>query len=549
MAKKATKKNDISDFFAAVEDLAKEKGFSAQFIYDQFRESIVKAAKRQDAEARKLADAKIAEERRKAEAALAEEKANAARRKEATKIYLRLKEIADLGSNEDSDETPEEKIETVLEERIANEEAEYNEKVKAFDERRNEIRKAAYLRAEEALKADEELPEETEEEILEAQLDEEEEAEEKAFAEKNLVFDFVREIIRQKAYARAQAEEQGIEYIEEEIIEEDDEEETQQEEEKPAGETENIFCDINPEEKTIKIYRVMKIVDTVINPRAEMTVDQAQNYTDKAVYVGDSVTVEVQPQNLGKLFAMNVKGIIRQAISEEEKRKSKRDINEKDREVVTAKVEYISPESGNATLMIGTNRLTLLREDQLPGEVLSVGQDVKVYVTVSKENGMNGETTTYANLSRREPGLVKRLFEMEVPEIFDGVVEIVSISREAGSRTKIAVNSKNPDVDPVGACIGPKGQRVSTVINALCGEKIDIVRFSEKSEDYIAAALAPAKVISVEIAPEVEGAKKTCFVVVPNDQLSLAIGNKGQNVRLAAKLTGWKIDIKPETEI
>lgn len=548
MAKKVTKKNDISDFFSAVEDLAKEKGFSAQFVYDQFKESIVKAAKRQDAEARKLADAKIAEERRKAELALAEEKANAARRKEAAKIYLSLKEIANLTECEE-DETPEEKTEAVLEERIAAEEAQYDEKVKAFEERRSEIRKAAYLRAEEALKADEDLPEETEEEIMEAELEAEEEAEEKALAEKNLVYGFVREIIRQKAYARAEAEEQGTEYVEEEICVEDDEDESAEEEEKSAGEAENIFCDINPEEKTIKIYRVMKIVDQVINPRAEMTIDQARNYTDKTVYVGDSVTVEVQPQNLGKLFAMNVKGIIRQAISEEEKRKSKKEINEKDREVVTAKVEYISPESGNATLTIGSNRLTLLKEDQLPGEVLSVGQDIKVYVSVTKEQGMNGEETTYANLSRKEPGLVKRLFEMEVPEIFDGVVEIVSVSREAGSRTKIAVNSKNPDVDPVGACIGPKGQRVSTVINALCGEKIDIVRFSEKSEDYIAAALAPAKVISVEIAPEVEGAKKTCFVVVPADQLSLAIGNKGQNVRLAAKLTGWKIDIKPDTEI
>lgn len=548
MAKKVTKKNDISDFFSAVEDLAKEKGFSAQFIYDQFRESIVKAAKRQDAEARKLADAKIAEERRKADLALAEEKANNARRKEAGKIFMSLKEIASLTESEE-DETPEEKIEAVLEERIAAEEAEYAGKVKAFEERRSEIRKAAYIRAEEALKADEELPEETEEEIMEAELEAEAEAEEKALAEKNLVYDFVREIIRQKAYARAQAEEQGIEYVDEDIAVSDEEDESADEEEKPAGETENIFCDINPEEKTIKIYRVMKIVDKVINPRAEMTIEQAENYTDKTVYVGDSVTVEVQPQNLGKLFAMNVKGIIRQAISEEEKRKNKRDINEKDREVVTARVEYISRESGNATLTIGSSRLTLLKEDQLPGEVLSVGQDVKVYVSVTKEQGINGEETTYANLSRREPGLVKRLFEMEVPEIFDGVVEIVSVSREAGSRTKIAVSSKNPDVDPVGACIGPKGQRVSTVISALCGEKIDIVRHSEKSEEYIAAALAPAKVLSVEIAPEVEGAKKTCFVVVPADQLSLAIGNKGQNVRLAAKLTGWKIDIKPETEV
>ncbi len=548
MRKKDTKKNDISDFFSAVEDLAKEKGFSAEFIYEQFRESIVKAAKRQDAEARKLADAKIAEERRKAESALAEERANEARRKEARKIFLSLKELASFVESTDEDETPEEKIESVLEERISNEEAEYNQKVKAFDERRSEIRKAAYLRAEQAFESDEELPEETEEEILEAQLDSEVEAEEKARNEQNLVYGFVREIIRQKAYARAEAEEQGVEYVDEEVTVDEEEATETENEDKDQGEVENIFCDINPTEKTIKIYRVMKIVDKVINPRAEMTIDQAQNYTDKTVYVGDSVTVEVQPQNLGKLFAMNVKGIIRQAISEEEKKKNRRDINEKDREVVSARVEYISQESGNATLIIGSSRLTLLKEDQLPGEVLTVGQDIKVYVTVTNEQGLNGEEKTYANLSRKEPGLVKRLFEMEVPEIFDATVEIVSVSREAGSRTKIAVSSKNPDVDPVGACIGPKGQRVSAVISALCDEKIDIVRYSEKPEEYIAAALAPAKVISVETAPEVEGQKKTCFVVVPADQLSLAIGNKGQNVRLAAKLTGWKIDIKPDTE-
>ena len=186
----------------------------------------------------------------------------------------------------------------------------------------------------------------------------------------------------------------------------------------------------------------------------------------------------------------------------------------------------------------------MAKGDQIPGEVLEVGQQIKVDVSgVTNEDSQQ----SYANISRKEAGLVRRLFELEVPEISDGTVEIVSTSREAGSRTKISVKSTVENVDPVGACIGPRGQRVNSVIETLCGEKIDIVRFSDAPEEYIAAALAPAKVTSVTVDSEaVSSGKKTCYVVVPADQLSLAIGNKGQNVRLAAKLTGWKIDIKAE---
>lgn len=391
------------EFFAAVSALAEEKDIPEEFIYDQFKESIVKAAKRLDAEARKQAEAK----------------------------------------------------------------------------RRAELRKAQLER--EALGI----------------FDEEEEEEEK---------------------------------------------EPQSEEEKNAQETENIFCDINPTAKTIRIYRRMTVVEDVLNPKCEITEAQALNYGGGIV--GSTVEIEIKPQNLGRLFALSVKNIIRQAISEEEKRKYRKDVLEKDKEVVSATVQYVDSETGDARIEIGKNNLTLFKAEQLPGETLTVGQTIKVYVSVVPSE-TNSEVS-YANLSRREPGLVRRLFELEVPEISDGTVEIVSTSREAGSRTKIAVSSKDENVDPVGACIGPRGQRVNSVIEALCGEKIDIVRHSEKPEEYIAAALAPATVTSVTVDNELSGGKRTCHVVVPVDQLSLAIGNKGQNVRLAARLTGWKIDIKPE---
>lgn len=400
------------EFFEAVELLAKEKDIPAEFIYDQFKESIVKAAKRQDAEARKQAAIK----------------------------------------------------------------------------RAAALRKAAAERAAAAEAAGEELPEETEEERLEAA-------------------DELRAPI----------------------------------------ETDNVYCDINPEAKTIKIYRLMTIVDDVVNPVAEMTAEQAANYTDRPVAVGDTVQIILKPKNLGRLFAMNVKGIIRQAISEEERRRYKKDVFDKDKEVVRATVVDVNPETGDARISIGKNgALTLFKADQLPNEKLEPGKEIKVYVSVTKGEGES--EASFANISRREPGLVKRLFEMEVPEIADGTVEIVSTSREPGSRTKIAVNSTDENVDPVGACIGPRGQRVNVVIDSLCGEKIDIIRYSDKPEEYIAAALAPAKVTSVVTDPETAGAKRTCHVTVPADQLSLAIGNKGQNVRLAAKLTGWKIDIKSNEE-
>ena len=191
-------------------------------------------------------------------------------------------------------------------------------------------------------------------------------------------------------------------------------------------------------------------------------------------------------------------------------------------------------------LEIGKSEAILPKAEQVPGETLVEGQMIKIFVVDVKDVGKGPKVM----ISRTHPGLVRRLFETEVPEIFDGTIEIMSVSREAGSRTKIAVMSKDEDVDAVGSCIGPRGQRVSNVVDALGGEKIDIVKYSTDPAEFVSAALAPADVLSVEILDE---DAKSCRATVPDDQLSLAIGNKGQNVRLAAKLTSWKIDIKPES--
>ena len=205
---------------------------------------------------------------------------------------------------------------------------------------------------------------------------------------------------------------------------------------------------------------------------------------------------------------------------------------------MTAKVISVNPATGDATVEIAKSEALLPKKDQIPGERLNVGDLIKIYVVDVKET----EKGPKVILSRINTGLVKRLFEQEVPEIYDGTVEIKSVSREAGSRTKIAVWSQDANIDPIGACIGPKGSRVNAIIDLLGGEKIDIVKYSDDPKAYIGAALSPAEIVSVEVLDETE---KTCRVTVPEAQLSLAIGNKGQNARLAARLTGWKIDIKP----
>ncbi|MBR5826727.1 MAG: transcription termination/antitermination protein NusA [Clostridia bacterium] len=303
------------------------------------------------------------------------------------------------------------------------------------------------------------------------------------------------------------------------------------------GNRDNVVCEIDPENQTMNVYVRIAVVDEIEEPLAEMTLEEARNY-DANAQVGGFVEITLEPKKFGRIVAQTAKSVIRQGIREAERELATKEFQNRHQEVVTATVNIVYPETGDASIEIGRANAILPKADQIPGETLVPGQLIKVYVaSIKEENG-----TSYANISRKHPGLVKRLFETEVPEIYDGIVEIISVSREAGSRTKIAVNSHDENVDAVGACIGPRGQRVSNIVEILCGEKIDIVRYSEEPEKFIAAALAPAEVLSVMVE---ESGAKACRVIVPDSQLSLAIGNKGQNVRLAAKLTGWKIDIKP----
>lgn len=300
-----------------------------------------------------------------------------------------------------------------------------------------------------------------------------------------------------------------------------------------------VHCDIDEEKQKIKVYVTKNVVEEIEDPDTDLTLEQAQQIR-KSAKVGKTIDIPLKTKDFGRIVAQTAKHVIRQGIREAERGQILQEFKSKNQELVSAKVERIDPITGNATLEIGKNQTTLPKSEQVPGEVLTEGQTIKVFIVDVKDSGKGPKIL----ISRTHPGLVRRLFEQEVPEIFDGTIEIKSVSREAGSRTKIAVFSKDEDVDPVGACIGPRGQRVSNIVEVLGGEKIDIVKYSEDVSEFIAASLAPSEVCSVEILDE---SAKTCRATVPDDQLSLAIGNKGQNVRLAVRLTGWNIDIKPES--
>ncbi len=300
-----------------------------------------------------------------------------------------------------------------------------------------------------------------------------------------------------------------------------------------------VHCDIDEEKQKIKVYVRKNVVEEIEDPDTDLTLEQAQAIR-KSAKVGKTIDIPLKTKDFGRIVAQTAKHVIRQGIREAERGQMLQEFRSKNQELVTAKVERIDPVTGNATLEIGKNQTILPKSEQVPGEVLTEGQTIKVFIVDVKEGGKGPKIM----ISRTHPGLVRRLFEQEVPEIYDGTIEIKSVSREAGSRTKIAVYTKDEDVDPVGACIGPKGQRVSNIVDVLGGEKIDIVNYSDNPAEFVSAALAPSDVCSVEILDE---SAKTCKATVPDDQLSLAIGNKGQNVRLAVRLTGWNIDIKPES--
>ncbi len=305
------------------------------------------------------------------------------------------------------------------------------------------------------------------------------------------------------------------------------------------GGKENISVVMDPATNEFSVSIHKRIVETVEDPDEEMLPEEAAKYTKKPI-VGETVDIQLETKQFGRIAAQTAKHVIRQGIREAERGQQMQEFQRRNQELVTALVTRVDPKTGAATLEIGKAESVLPKSEQIGNEELHEGDRIKVYVVDVRE----GEKGPRALISRTHPGLVKRLFEMEVPEIFNGVVEIKAVSREAGSRTKLAVQAHDENVDAVGACIGPRGARVGNIVEELGGEKIDIIEYSDDPEKFIAAALSPARVLSVEVDPE--GAK-SCRVTVPDAQLSLAIGNKGQNARLAAKLTGWKIDIRPES--
>ncbi|MBQ8297763.1 MAG: transcription termination/antitermination protein NusA [Ruminococcus sp.] len=301
---------------------------------------------------------------------------------------------------------------------------------------------------------------------------------------------------------------------------------------------ENIRVEIDPASKKFEMYIEQEVIDDYPIDENEVNIDVARTI-DPNAYVGGKILKQIDISKFGRMAALSAKQSIKGDLREINREQMLSRFESKEHECITAKVSQIEPGRGTVTVVYEGTELYLFRNEQIPGETLEEGKSVKVYIT----GITNKSKKPVVKISRTHKDLVKRLFELEVPEIYDGTVEVKSISREAGSRTKIAVWSKDPNVDAVGACIGAKRSRISAVVNELSGEKIDIIPYSEIPEEFIARALAPAEVIKTVITSAEE---KTCTVVVPNNQLSLAIGNKGQNAKLAAKLTGFKIDIKPQ---
>ena len=305
----------------------------------------------------------------------------------------------------------------------------------------------------------------------------------------------------------------------------------------------NVVVEIDEDKKKIGMYVITDVVEVVENPAIEMTEAQAKKISKRAK-VGNQIRVPVDTKEFGRIAAQSAKQVIIQGIREAERGLIYDEFTSREHEILTGEVSRIDPRSGSVSMKISSNSeytdALLTVNEQIRDEVLVEGKRMKVYVIEVRKSTRGPQVL----ISRTHPGLVKRLFELEVPEIADETVEIMSVAREAGSRTKMAVWSTAPDVDPIGACVGPRGGRVASIVDELGGEKIDIVKYSEIPEEYVAAALSPADVISVTM--DEEG--KSCRVIVPDNQLSLAIGKEGQNARLAAKLTGFKIDIKPESE-
>ncbi len=302
----------------------------------------------------------------------------------------------------------------------------------------------------------------------------------------------------------------------------------------------NVEAILDEQSGEIGVFRTKLVVEDVQDPDLEISLEDAKEIDDE-VELEDEVKIEVTPENFGRIAAQSAKQVITQRIREAERKMVLDEFMEKKGTLTTGIIQRI--ENRNVIVSIGKTDAVMPVKEQIPGEYYKPGNRIRVFVLNVKETSR----LPHVIVSHAHAEIVRELFELEVPEIEDGIVEIKSISREAGYRTKIAVVSNDPEVDSVGACIGPRGSRIQTIIGELKNEKIDIVRYSDDPVEYIVNALSPAKILSVDILADDEYSKEA-FVIVPDDQLSLAIGRDGQNVRLAHKLTGWKIDIKSKSQ-
>lgn len=307
---------------------------------------------------------------------------------------------------------------------------------------------------------------------------------------------------------------------------------------KNFGTSQNVKVEINRETGEVDVYALKTIVEEVENDFMHISLQEAKSI-NKNYEIGDVVEMKVTPKNFGRIAAQTAKQVVVQRIREAERGIIFDEYINRENEIVTGLVQR--KEKNSVFIDLGKTEAILGPGEQTPNEVYNNGDRIKTYIVEVKKTTKGPQIV----LSRTHPGLVKRLFELEVPEIQSGVVEIKSIAREAGSRTKIAVLSHNENIDPVGACVGQRGQRVQVIVDELRGEKIDIIQWSSDPELFVGSALSPAKVISVTVDKETNAAR----VVVGDSQLSLAIGKEGQNARLAAKLTGWKIDIKSQSQV
>ena len=304
------------------------------------------------------------------------------------------------------------------------------------------------------------------------------------------------------------------------------------------GSLQNARVHINRETGDFKVFTQQVVKEQVEDQRQEITLEDAQKI-DTKYELSDIVETEVTPRNFGRIAAQTAKQVVVQRIREAERNIIFEEFANREGDIVTGIVQRI--EQKNVYIELGKTEAILAPSEQMPGEDYRQGSRIKVYIIEVRKTTKGPQIL----VSRTHPGLLKRLFEMEVPELLEGVIELKGVAREAGARSKIAVYSKDDNVDPVGACVGPKGMRVQSIVSELNGEKIDIIKWNTDPSKFVASSLSPAKVVAVEIWEE----EKVARVIVPDYQLSLAIGKEGQNARLAAKLTGWKIDIKSESQM